>query len=241
MHNNVLAEELAKFSQPLEEWWELDGAFKTLHEINPLRLQFIASQMGMRTGFHGLRILDVGCGGGILSEAMALQGAQVTGIDLAEGALHAAREHSNALIQQQNLKLDYQLESVETHSVTHVAHYDVITCMEMLEHVPDPAAIIVACAQALKPGGHLFLSTLNRTPKAFLLAIIGAEYLLSLVPRGTHTYNQFIRPAELSRVVRQQGLHVQQLSGLHYDPLTHIHRLNNDVSVNYLLHAVKAS
>lgn len=231
---NADAGELAKFNRLADQWWDPEGEFKPLHAINPLRLKYMETRIG---GFTGKRILDVGCGGGILAESMAAQGAEVTGIDLAEDALNAAREHA----QTRAVKIDYSLAAAETLAaqVTElgaVAQFDVVSCMEMLEHVPDPTTVVSACATLCKPGGHVFFSTINRHPKAFLLAIVGAEYLLRLLPRGTHSYEKFIKPSELATAARRAGLPVQDISGIRYDPLQGRHSLSRDIAVNYLMH-----
>lgn len=231
---NADAGELAKFNRLADQWWDPEGEFKPLHAINPLRLKYIETRIG---GFAGKRILDVGCGGGILAESMAARGAEVTGIDLAEDALSAAREHA----QTHAVKVDYSLTSAETLAARATesgaaGQFDVVSCMEMLEHVPDPATVIAACATLCRPGGQVFFSTINRHPKAFLLAIVGAEYLLRLLPRGTHSYEKFIKPSELATAARHAGLLVQDISGIRYDPLRGRHSLSRDIAVNYLMH-----
>lgn len=227
---NADAGELAKFNRLADQWWDPEGEFKPLHAINPLRLKYMESRIG---GFAGKRILDVGCGGGILAESMAAQGAEVTGIDMAEDALNAAREHA----QTRAVKVDYLLTTAETLAAqVATGQFDVVSCMEMLEHVPDPTTVVTACATLCKPGGHVFFSTINRHPKAFLLAIVGAEYLLRLLPRGTHSYEKFIKPSELATAARRAGLLVQDISGIRYDPLQGRHSLSRDIAVNYLMH-----
>jgi 2-polyprenyl-6-hydroxyphenyl methylase/3-demethylubiquinone-9 3-methyltransferase len=231
---NADAGELAKFNRLAAQWWDPEGEFKPLHAINPLRLQYMESRIG---GFAGKRILDVGCGGGILAESMAAKGAEVTGIDLAEDALNAAREHA----QTRAVTVDYLLTSAEDLAARNEKsgaeeQFDAVSCMEMLEHVPDPATVVAACARLCKPGGHVFFSTINRHPKAFLLAIVGGEYLLRLLPRGTHSYEKFIKPSELATAAGRAGLQVTDISGIHYDPLRGRHSLNRDVTVNYLMH-----
>jgi len=229
---NVDPNEIDKFSALADRWWDTEGDFKPLHEINPLRLDFIDA----RVGLAGRRVLDVGCGGGILSEAMARRGANVTGIDLSEAALEAGRRHA----EEAGVALEYRWISVEQMAEEAPQRFDVVTCLEMLEHVPDPEAIVRACQRLVKPGGHLVLSTINRNPKAYTLAILGAEYVLNLVPRGTHDYARFIRPSELARWCRDAGLKVCEQSGLTYQPLTRRFRLSaTDVSVNYLMHCRK--
>lgn len=234
MSTNVNADpaELRKFSDLAHRWWDPTSEFKPLHEINPLRLGWI----DRKAAVAGKRIIDVGCGGGILAESLAASGAQVTGIDLSEKALSVARLH----LFESGQHVDYHLSSAEDFAEAHAGEYDVVTCMEMLEHVPDPASIVRACAGLVKPGGDVFFSTLNRNPKAYLFAIIGAEYVLNLLPRGTHDYSKFIKPSELSRNCREAGLDVQEIIGMSYNPLSQIYSLTRDSSVNYLVHARKA-
>lgn len=224
--------ELAKFDQLSDRWWNRNGEFKPLHEINPLRLGYI----DQRARLGGKTVLDVGCGGGILTEAMALKGAHVTGIDLAEKSLAVASVHA----QQSGVEIDYRVIAAEDLAAIQPESFDVVTCLEMLEHVPDPAAVVLACARLVKPDGHVFFSTLNRNPRAFLFAILGAEYVLRLLPKGTHEYARFIRPAELARWARNAQLDVTDMAGLSYNPLTRAFRLTRDVTVNYFLHARKA-
>ena len=227
--NNVDHAEIAKFEALASRWWDPESEFKPLHEINPLRLNFIDEQANLA----GKTAIDVGCGGGILSEAMAHRGARVTGIDMGEAPLAVARLHQ----QESEVTVDYRQISAEEMAAQHPGEFDVVTCLEMLEHVPDPAAVVRACATLVKPGGHLFSSTINRNPKAYMFAILGAEYVLQLLPRGTHTYNKFIRPAELSAWCRDAGLRVRRQTGLTYNPVTKRYRLvANDVSVNYMMH-----
>lgn len=228
---NVDPAEIAKFEALAERWWDPQGEFRPLHELNPLRLEFVRS----RSALAGARVLDVGCGGGILAEALAAEGATVTGIDLAETALRIAELHAL----ERNITVDYRLESVESHAAAHPGHYDVVTCMELLEHVPRPQATVARLAELLKPGGQLFVSTLNRNPKSFLLAILGAEYVLGLLPRGTHDYERFIRPSELARWARASGLTLGSMAGLVYDPFTRRFRMGADTDVNYLAQFVK--
>lgn len=223
--------EIQKFSELAHRWWDPTSEFRPLHEINPLRLEWINA----RVPLAGKKICDVGCGGGILAESIAKKGATVTGIDLSEKALKVADLHSL----ESGIKVRYELISAEELAAREAEEYDVVTCMEMLEHVPDPAAIVQACAKLVKPGGHIFFSTLNRNPKSYLFAIIGAEYILGLLPRGTHDYAKFITPAELSSFTRTAGLEVQALKGMTYNPLTKIYSLNQDTSVNYLMATVK--
>ncbi len=231
MHPNCDQSEVEKFNRIASTWWALQGPFKALHALNPCRLAFIQSHA---TLIHK-HVLDIGCGGGILAEGLAKAGAQVTGIDMAEAALQIAKTHA----QHHALTIDYQHSTAEAFASQHAEKYDVITCMELLEHVPDPASLLQACYALLKPSGQLFISTLNRTPKAFLFAIVGAEYLLNLIPRGTHRYSQFIRPSELEACARQQGFTLAALRGVHYNPLTAQAALQTDVSVNYLAYFTK--
>ena len=223
--------ELQKFADLAHKWWDANSEFKPLHEINPLRLGYIDSKVAL----SGKRVLDVGCGGGILSESMSAKGAQVIGIDLGDKALKVAQLHKL----ESGVDVDYRLISVEALAQQEPASFDLVTCMEMLEHVPDPAAVVRACATLVRPGGTIFFSTINRNPKAYLFAVIGAEYVLKLLPRGTHEYEKFIRPSELSAWSRATGLSVAGLKGMSYNPLTQHYWLDEDVSVNYMLHAVK--
>ena len=223
--------EIQKFSELAHRWWDPTSEFRPLHEINPLRLEWINA----RVPLAGKQVCDVGCGGGILAESIAKKGATVTGIDLSEKALKVADLHSL----ESGIKVRYELISAEELAAREAGQYDVVTCMEMLEHVPDPAAIVQACAKLVKPGGHIFFSTLNRNPKSYLFAIIGAEYVLGLLPRGTHDYAKFITPAELSGFARTAGIEVEALKGMTYNPLTKIYSLNQDTSVNYLVATVK--
>ncbi|MFA5598070.1 MAG: bifunctional 2-polyprenyl-6-hydroxyphenol methylase/3-demethylubiquinol 3-O-methyltransferase UbiG [Pusillimonas sp.] len=225
---NVSQAEIEKFSALASRWWDPESEFKPLHAINPLRLGWIQQITGP---LAGKRIVDVGCGGGILAESMAVAGAKVTGIDLADKSLTVARLHSL----ESGVPVDYQSISAEDFAAQHAGQFDVVTCMEMLEHVPDPASIVQACSQMVKPGGWVFFSTLNRNPKSFLFAIVGAEYVLRLLPRGTHSYEKFIKPSELSRAVRQSGLTVMEMAGMGYNPITDIYSLSRDTSVNYLM------
>jgi 2-polyprenyl-6-hydroxyphenyl methylase/3-demethylubiquinone-9 3-methyltransferase len=229
---NADSHELDKFAELAHRWWDSNSEFKPLHDINPLRLSWIDQNCG---GLCGKKALDVGCGGGILSESMAQLGAHVTGIDLGERALGVARLH--LLDREEELDLDYRLISAEDMAEENPGSFDIVTCMEMLEHVPNPASTIRACAQLVKPGGHVFFSTISRNPKAYLFAIVGAEYLLNLLPRGTHDYARFLKPAELTRHCRQSGLQVEEIIGMSYNPLSKTYSLDNDVSINYLLHA----
>jgi len=226
---NADPHELAKFSDLAHRWWDPNSEFKPLHDINPLRLDWIDRTCQLA----GKRVVDVGCGGGILAESMAARGALVTGIDLAEKALGVARLH----LLEAGGKVDYRHVSAEQLAAEQPAAYDVVTCLEMLEHVPDPASTVSACATLVKPGGHVFFSTISRNPKAYLLAVVGAEYVLNMLPRGTHDYAKFIRPSELARMVREAGLDVAEVIGMTYNPLTRRYSLGQDTSVNYLLRA----
>lgn len=228
---NTHPQELAKFDRLAATWWDPDGESRPLHDLNPVRLNYIAE----RTALKGARALDVGCGGGILSEALAAAGADVIGIDLAPRVLDIARLH----LHESGQTVDYREISVEALAAEMPATFDAIACMEMLEHVPDPGSVIAACATLLKPGGRLFLSTLNRTPLAFGAAILGAEYALNLLPRGTHHYAQFIRPSELAAALRDAGFELEDLSGLAYNPLTRRARITQSTQVNYLVCALK--
>ena len=228
---NVDPAEIAKFSALAAKWWDPTSEFKPLHEINPLRLEWI----NRAAPLAGRRVLDVGCGGGILTEAMAGKGAHVTGIDLAEKSLTVARLHQL----ESGAQVDYECISAEDFAAREPASFNVVTCMEMLEHVPDPASVVHACAALVKPGGHVFFSTLNRNPKSYLFAVLGAEYILGLLPRGTHDYLKFIKPSELARFAREAHLNVQQWQGMGYNPLTGRYWLGTDTSVNYLVCMVK--
>lgn len=245
---NVDPNEIAKFESLASRWWDKEGEFKPLHEINPLRANYIDEHAPLAEQ----RVLDVGCGGGILCEAMAQRGAHVTGIDLGEAPLEVAKLHQL----ESGLNIDYQKISAEEHAqivlkknessnandsqLNSDARYDIVTCLEMLEHVPDPAQTVKACADLVKPGGDLFFSTINRNPKSYAFAILGAEYILKLLPKGTHEYKKFIRPSELSSFIRQADLHMNNLCGMVYNPLTKKYSLKqSDVSVNYIIHAQK--
>ena len=225
--SNVDEQELDKFSQIAHKWWDMDSEFKPLHEINPLRLDFIDQHAALA----GKAVLDVGCGGGILSESMAHYEASVTGIDLAKKSLKVAQLHSL----ESGVIVNYRCVAVEDLAAEAPASFDVVTCMEMLEHVPDPQSIVRACAQLVKPGGWVFFSTLNRNAKSYLLAVLGAEYVLNMLPKGTHEYARFLKPSELSRMARNAGLGVETLAGIGYNPLTRVYSLNDDTDVNYLM------
>lgn len=229
-HTNASSAELAHFDELAGDWWDAEGSMRALHQINPLRLAWVDRGCG---GLEAKTAVDVGCGAGILTESLALAGADALGIDLAEAALAAGRQHA---AEQQVTQLAYRSISAEALAAECPQTFDVVTCMEMLEHVPDPASIVQACAAVVKPGGDVFLSTINRTPKAYALMIVGAEYLTSMVPRGTHNYGQFIRPSELDEWARAAGLQVQEITGMHYNPLTRLFSLGRNVDVNYLVH-----
>lgn len=225
---NADPQELAKFSELAHKWWDPDSEFRPLHQINPLRLDWIDQLAAIR----GKQVLDVGCGGGILAESMARRGAQVLGIDLADKALKVAQLHA---MESGVANLAYRSVAVEALAEEQPAQYDVVTCMEMLEHVPDPSSVVRACTALAKPGGWVFFSTINRNPKSFLFAIVGAEYVLKLLPKGTHEFARFIRPAELARWIREAGLDLGQFKGMEYNPLTGRYWLSGDTSVNYLV------
>lgn len=228
--DNVDPEELAKFSALASRWWDTNSEFKPLHEINPLRLKYIDN----RVPVAGKRVLDIGCGGGILAEGLAHRGAEVTAIDMAEASLNVARLH----LLESGLDIDYQESTAEQFAEQHPQSFEVVSCLEMLEHVPDPASVIQACAQLVKPGGHLFFSTINRNPKSYLFAVLGAEYILRLLPKGTHEYAKFIKPSELGSWLRRANLNLQDVTGMLYNPLTKRYSLGRDVDVNYLAYAV---
>jgi 2-polyprenyl-6-hydroxyphenyl methylase/3-demethylubiquinone-9 3-methyltransferase len=229
MMANADPHELNKFGDLAHRWWDPNSEFKPLHDINPLRLGWIDRNCGLK----GKKVIDVGCGGGLLSEGMAALGANVTGIDLGEKALGVAKLH----LLESGQKVDYRHIAAEDMAQAEPAAFDVVTCLEMLEHVPDPASIVRACAQMAKPGGTVFFSTISRNPKAYLFAVIGAEYVLNMLPRGTHDYAKFLRPAELARLCREAGLSVAEIVGMSYNPLAKTYSLGNDTSVNYLIRA----
>ena len=224
--------ELQKFGDLAHRWWDPNSEFKPLHDINPLRIDWIDQSVGLA----GKRVLDVGCGGGLLSEGMAVRGAEVTGIDLSEKPLGVARLH----LLESGQKVNYRLISVEQLAEEMPGHFDAVTCLEMLEHVPNPASVIAACARLVKPGGQVFLSTLNRNPKAYLFAVIGAEYVLKMLPKGTHDYTRFIRPSELSRWAKSAGLEPEEIIGMSYNPFLKEYSLGRDTSVNYLMRTRRA-
>jgi 2-polyprenyl-6-hydroxyphenyl methylase/3-demethylubiquinone-9 3-methyltransferase len=232
MTTNADQAELDKFSALAHRWWDPQSEFKPLHEINPLRLNWIDQLAGL----SGKQVIDVGCGGGILAESMAEKGASVTGIDLSDKALKVARLH----LLESGQQVEYVSVAVESIAEERPETYDVVTCMEMLEHVPDPASVVAACARLCKPGGWLFFSTLNRNPKSYLFAIIGAEYLLNLLPKGTHEWSRFLKPAELSRFIRHAGLDQVEMTGMSYNPITKTYKLGADTDVNYLIASRKS-
>lgn len=229
---NVDQQEIAKFEAVASRWWDLEGEFKPLHRINPLRLNYIQQRAD---GVFGKKILDVGCGGGILAESMAREGADVTGLDMGAEPLQVARLHSL----ETGIKVTYVQETVEQHANEHAEQYDIVTCMEMLEHVPDPRSVVLACAKLVKPGGHVFFSTINRNNKAWLMAVVGAEYVLKMVPKGTHDVKKFIRPSELIGWIDETQLRERHMIGLHYNPLTDHFKLAPNVDVNYMVHTVR--
>lgn len=226
--DNVDLAELAKFDSLASRWWDTEGDFKPLHDINPLRLDWIRQHVRL----SGCRALDIGCGGGILAESMAAASATVTGIDMAEGPLAVARLHQH----ESGAEVDYRQATAEDLAASEAGRYDVVTCLEMLEHVPDPARVVQSCAELVKPGGHVFFSTINRNPKSFLFAIVGAEYVLKLLPNGTHDYAKFIRPSELEAWARTAGLQLSASIGMHYNPLTREYSLGPGLDVNYLMY-----
>jgi len=232
MSINVDPAEIAKFSELAHRWWDAGSEFKPLHDINPLRLDYIDGRVALRDKI----VLDVGCGGGILAESMAQRGARVTGIDLADKPLKVAQLH---LLESGN-QVEYRNVAAENLAAELPGHFDVVTCMEMLEHTPEPASIVRACAALVRPGGHVFFSTLNRNLKSYVLAVVGAEYVLRLLPRGTHRYDKFIKPSELTAACRASGLNVRQIIGMTYNPLTRRYALGADTDVNYIVHCQSA-
>ena len=229
--SNVHNEEVEKFNALAASWWDPEGKFRALHDINPFRLEYIAE----RAEIEGSLCLDVGCGGGILSEALAHRGAEVTGIDLAEKPLAIARAHAEST----GASIDYRLISAEDLLPDEADRYDIVTCLELLEHVPDPGLLVKACADLVRPGGHLFFSTINRDPRAWLLAIVGAEYVLNILPKGTHDYSRLIKPSELACFLRRADLQLEDLCGMRYNPFTHQVNASKDLSTNYIVHARK--
>ena len=226
--DNVDPAEVAKFDSLASRWWDPNGEFRALHEINPLRLDWIRQHVSL----SGAKVVDIGCGGGILSESMAMANATVTGIDMAQGPLAVARLHQH----ESEIEVDYRQATAEELAATEPETYDVVTCLEMLEHVPDPAQVIRSCAELVKPGGHVFFSTINRNFKSFAFAIVGAEYVLKLLPAGTHEYEKFIRPSELESWARHSGLSLRDSVGMHYNPLTKDYSLGDNLDVNYLMY-----
>ncbi len=226
--HNVDDAEISRFEALASRWWDPAGDFRPLHQINPLRLDYIRQRAALKDS----RVLDIGCGGGILAESMAVNGARVTGIDMAERTLAVARLHQA----ESGTNVDYQKSTAESFASEHANDFDVVTCLEMLEHVPEPMKVVASCAELVRPGGNVFFSTINRNPKAFLFAIVGAEYLLRLLPAGTHEYEKFIRPSELEAWARHAGLELEGSIGLHYNPLTREYSLGDNLDVNYLMH-----
>jgi len=231
-NHNADPAEIAKFEAVASRWWDPQSEFKPLHEINPIRLEYIDERCG---GLKDKAVIDVGCGGGILAESMVLKGATVTGIDMGDTPLKVARLHGL----ESGVSVDYQQLTAEAMAENNPAKFDVVTCMEMLEHVPDPSSVIAACALLVKPGGAVFFSTINRNPKSYLFAIIGAEYLLRLLPKGTHDYAKFIRPSEMESWARHAGLNMRDVTGMTYNPLTQQYKLGRDLDVNYLTYCVR--
>ncbi len=226
---NVDPVEIDKFQSIASRWWDTESEFKPLHDINPLRCDYIEQRSN---GLKDKRVLDIGCGGGILAEALTLRGANVTGIDMADMSLKVAKMH----LHESQLDVDYQLTTAEAFSENNAGSFDVVTCLEMLEHVPDPESIVASAARLLKPGGDLFFSTINRNPKSFALAILGAEYLLNMVPKGTHDYKRFIKPSELAFAIRANELSLLDITGITYNPFTKNYKLSRDIDVNFILH-----
>jgi 2-polyprenyl-6-hydroxyphenyl methylase/3-demethylubiquinone-9 3-methyltransferase len=229
--HNATPEEVEKFGALADRWWDETGPVATLHAINPLRVEYIAA----RAALEHANVLDVGCGAGILAEGLARRGAMVTGIDLAAPSIATASEHAQA----EGLSIDYRVASVEELAAEQPDRFDIVTCLELLEHVPSPETVIAACARVVRPGGAVFFSTINRNPKSFLLAIVGAEYVLGMLPRGTHEYMKFLRPSEIGRAARRAHLRIDDLTGLHFNPVTQSYRLGPDVGVNYLVFATR--
>lgn len=230
-NQNVDPSEIQKFEELASRWWDPESEFAPLHAINPLRSEYI----NLHSPVEGLKVLDVGCGGGLVSEAMAKFGAAVTGIDMGDAPLSVAKLH----LLESNLNVEYLKITTEELADQRAGEYDVVTCLEMLEHVPEPAKVVAACAKLVKPGGDVYFSTINRNPKAWLMAIVGAEYILNLLPRGTHEYDKLIKPSELSDYARDSGLELQRMTGLHYNPFSKSYKLAPGVDVNYMIHTVK--
>ena len=233
MNGNIDLDEVEKFGSLAARWWDKDSEFKPLHDINPLRLNYIKEQYD--GSIKGKRILDVGCGGGILCESLALEGAEVVGIDLAEAGLEVAKLH----LLESGLDVNYQKITAEEFAESNAETFDIVTCMEMLEHVPEPSSIIKSCSKLVKPQGRVFFSTINRNPKSYFFAIVGAEYVLNLLPKGTHNYEKFIRPSEIDKWARRNNLSIASMIGMTYNPITKRYKLEKDVSVNYLTHYLK--
>jgi 2-polyprenyl-6-hydroxyphenyl methylase/3-demethylubiquinone-9 3-methyltransferase len=233
MNGNIDLDEVEKFGSLAARWWDKDSEFKPLHDINPLRLNYIKEQCG--GSIKDKRILDVGCGGGILCESLALEGAEVVGIDLAEAGLEVAKLH----LLESGLDVNYQKITAEEFAESNAETFDIVTCMEMLEHVPEPSSIIKSCSKLVKPQGRVFFSTINRNPKSYFFAIVGAEYVLNLLPKGTHNYEKFIRPSEIDKWARRNNLSIASMIGMTYNPITKRYKLEKDVSVNYLTHYQK--
>jgi len=229
---NIDPAEKQKFDSIAATWWDPDGESRPLHDLNPARLAYITERVGLKDS----NVIDVGCGGGILSESMAMQGAVVTGIDIATKALSVAKLH----LHESGCKVDYQETTAESWAEQHPASAGIVTCMEMLEHVPEPASVVAACASMLEVGGHLFMSTLNRNPASFAVAILGGEHITRIIPRGTHQYDRFIKPSELCQWLRASGMKVEEITGIHYNPLERTARTGGHVHVNYLIHAIKS-
>ena len=225
---NVDEAEVRKFSRTVDDWWDPSGDFRTLHMLNPVRIKYIQN----RTSISAMKVLDVGCGGGILSEGLANEGGRVTAIDISEQAIFAAKRH----LQYSELSVNYICATAEQYAEECSNEFDIITCMELLEHVPDPSSLLMACTHMLKPNGHLFLSTINRTPKSWLFGVVGAEYVLNVLPRGTHHHKKFIRPSELFEWCQNAGLAMRDITGLHYNPLSNSMRLGPGVDINYFAH-----
>ncbi|MGH1540501.1 MAG: bifunctional 2-polyprenyl-6-hydroxyphenol methylase/3-demethylubiquinol 3-O-methyltransferase UbiG [Arenicella sp.] len=230
--NNVDDAEIAKFNELASRWWDRDSEFKPLHDINPLRINYINEHSPVA----GMKVADIGCGGGLVSEGLARLGAEVTGIDMGEAPINVAKLH----LLESNLDVEYQQTTAEELAEQRPGEYDIVTCLEMLEHVPDPASVISACARLVKPGGHVYFSTINRNAKAWLFAIVGAEYVLNMLPKGTHEYQKLIKPAELDQWARNAGLDTKHMTGMHYNPLTKHYKLDKGVDVNYLMYTIKS-